>query len=275
MNGRVIGALLLAAPTFAGHCLGESPAPSTETDTTPFGYEAVELERSVGPCEGDSSPCGSVRLRSLRVLAAATKEAQERISRTIEQLILQPFISNALPPTSPESLAEQFLAQYQAAREAFPDAASTVSWVLNRQLATIYQSSRMLSLRLDEYQHAGEAHPTSRSRLLTLELATGQQIALEALVSAEFSAALNQVAEQEFRRVRQIPSGSTLSEAGFTFPGDRFSVNDNFALTAEGMLFFFNPSEVAPYRMGPTEILVPRAALAAIGRADLPLYSED
>jgi hypothetical protein len=44
---------------------------------------------------------------------------------------------------------------------------------------------------------------------------------------------------------------------GYTFPEDRFALNDNYGFSREGISFFFNSYEIAPYVMGPTEVLIP------------------
>ncbi len=41
-------------------------------------------------------------------------------------------------------------------------------------------------------------------------------------------------------------------------------MNDNFAVIAEGVLFYFNPYETASYAAGPTELLVPFSALKSL-----------
>lgn len=43
-------------------------------------------------------------------------------------------------------------------------------------------------------------------------------------------------------------------------------MNDNFALTKEGIKFIFNPYEIAPYAMGQQEFTIPYSALQAIAK---------
>jgi hypothetical protein len=41
-------------------------------------------------------------------------------------------------------------------------------------------------------------------------------------------------------------------------------LNDNFAVAKRGIIFYFNSYEIAPYAMGPTELLIPYAKLSGI-----------
>ncbi|NJK82479.1 MAG: DUF3298 domain-containing protein [Saprospiraceae bacterium] len=43
-------------------------------------------------------------------------------------------------------------------------------------------------------------------------------------------------------------------------------MNDNFALTSEGVAFMFNPYEIAPYAMGQQQFTIPYTALQAIAK---------
>jgi hypothetical protein len=42
------------------------------------------------------------------------------------------------------------------------------------------------------------------------------------------------------------------------------------AVLAEGLLLYYNLYEIAPYMMGPTEIVIPRRELAPIAQPDGP-----
>jgi hypothetical protein len=48
----------------------------------------------------------------------------------------------------------------------------------------------------------------------------------------------------------------TLKDAGFTFENDAFVLPDDFALRDDGLAFYYNPYDVAPYSMGATEIVL-------------------
>ncbi len=56
--------------------------------------------------------------------------------------------------------------------------------------------------------------------------------------------------------MRAVAEGAALKDSGFTFENDLFTLPENFALRDEGLAFYYNPYDVAPYAMGPTEIVL-------------------
>jgi hypothetical protein len=49
------------------------------------------------------------------------------------------------------------------------------------------------------------------------------------------------------------------------------TINDNFYISEKGIGFFYNEYDIAPYVMGPTEVLVPYEAIKPYIRPDGPL----
>ncbi|MBO6760471.1 MAG: DUF3298 domain-containing protein [Roseivirga sp.] len=53
---------------------------------------------------------------------------------------------------------------------------------------------------------------------------------------------------------KEIPPTESLEERGYWFENDRFELTENFAIINKSLIFYFNPYEIAPYAMGPTEL---------------------
>ena len=71
--------------------------------------------------------------------------------------------------------------------------------------------------------------------------------------------------------MRRLPAGAELGAAGFWFEGGRFKLNENFAVTPTGLLFFFNDYEIAPHSFGATSISLPWSQVMPLIRTDGPL----
>ena len=54
------------------------------------------------------------------------------------------------------------------------------------------------------------------------------------------------------------------AEAGFTFPNGAFTLPRQWGATENGLIFYFNSYEIAPYSEGPTEFALPWSALREI-----------
>ena len=65
------------------------------------------------------------------------------------------------------------------------------------------------------------------------------------------------IGEQIFRQVKEIPDTASLNENYFEFADDTFQLNKNYGFRKEGIVFYYNNYEIAPYAAGPSEVLIP------------------
>jgi hypothetical protein len=152
-------------------------------------------------------------------------------------------------------------AAIQKLMQAFPHAATISEWFIDNRLKVIYHDPKVLSLEMAELAYTGGAHPNSVNQYASFDLTDGQQLTLTELLVPGYEPSLSAVAEQRFRELRQIPPGESLTAAGYWFENEVFALNDNFAVTDEGLLFYFNPYEVTAYALGPTELVISREDL--------------
>nr|MCU0409966.1 RsiV family protein [Bacteroidales bacterium] len=82
---------------------------------------------------------------------------------------------------------------------------------------------------------------------------------------------LNNTAEKIFRAEKQLSPDANLESEGFWFEGNKFYLNKNFGIKNDGLVFYFNSYEIAPYAMGPTEIKIPYATIKKLVLNDGPL----
>ena len=74
---------------------------------------------------------------------------------------------------------------------------------------------------------------------------------------------LRELAEVHFREARELGVDESLSDAGF-FWGESFALPENYALTEEGLYFYYNPYEIAAYVVGPTSFTISREQMAGL-----------
>ena len=68
---------------------------------------------------------------------------------------------------------------------------------------------------------------------------------------------LESIAEKIFRQDARLSASESLSASSYSFPGDRFKLNENFGVGETELVFLFNTYEIGPGAMGPTEIKIP------------------
>ena len=68
---------------------------------------------------------------------------------------------------------------------------------------------------------------------------------------------LTQIGDKIFRQAKQLSDTASLIDNYFEFPEDKFELNKNYGFKKEGIVFYYNNYEIAPYAAGPTEVLIP------------------
>jgi len=251
LTGSVLLCSLLACTP------GEEP---DRDDAPAVTWEMKVVEKTAGECEA----AGEGACARFRVEYPQLSAGPAGVVATLNDAIRQMMLAPALAEEGAEDLdqtAESFLAKWREAHDAFPHAATISEWFIDNRLQVIYQDPQVLSLEMAELAYTGGAHPNSVNQYASFGLTGGKRLALSDLLVPHYAARLNAVAEPRFRELRQIPPDESLTAAGYWFDDDSFAVNDNFAVTDEGLLFYFNPYEVTAYAMGPTELVISREDL--------------
>ncbi|HSE83277.1 MAG TPA: lysozyme inhibitor LprI family protein [Thermodesulfobacteriota bacterium] len=217
-------------------------------------YEIKKFEQSHGDCDNSDKNCVSLVIQYPEITESPSKTSKDSVNDFVLKFVLRPIFEGKNPESFQE-LKNQLVETYKSVqKEIKPDYA--FGWSVERDVEVIYNTPKVLSLSLSEYSFTGGAHPNSFINYASFNMATGEEIKLSDILINGYEADLNRVAEQEFREVREMKPDESLEDAGFWFENNKFSLNDNFAVTEEGLIFYFNSYEVAPYVMGPTEIVL-------------------
>lgn len=116
---------------------------------------------------------------------------------------------------------------------------------------SIYQSPNLISMAYSWYIYEGGAHGNYGKVCYNYEKATGKKITYKDLVKDE--AKLLSVAQKAFKQQNGIADDEDITDM-FHFEDNKFVLNDNFCFTKNGISFFYNPYEIAPYAAGLIEL---------------------
>jgi len=157
---------------------------------------------------------------------------------------------------SPKENIEQAMQEYakrnQDFLKEFPDSAGGDQYECQIEVTTHGQLGSIVSLEQWSYLYEGGAHGNSSSDFLNFDLKTGQSLELNQLI-ADWDAFLA-IAENAFREQRKLSAdGSLNEEGGFWFDEDRFRLPNSAGISVEGMLFIYNPYDIASYADGSIE----------------------
>lgn len=216
-------------------------------------YQLESIEDKKGPClDGNSGEkCFSINIQYPIIKSGASQVAIDSINRQIEQDILKfAFISE--PKDDFELLIQEMTLEYETILKENPD--YNAGWLLEISSDIIYQDSLYISTASTIFSFTGGAHPNSYQVYRSYDLQTGKAITLDDFLVAGFEEQLNQLAEIEFRMDKQIAPNQALNDEGYFFEDGKFKLNGNFAILGQTLLFYYNPYEIGPYSIGPTEL---------------------
>lgn len=240
---------LIAILLIAKSCSPSTPKESSTKEVTPthLSYDIDTLKKSTS-----DSTDKHLKMRIAHVTLADQGPIAKRINRAIEQMAYNQLFGDTL--SSDGAFIAQLTEEYNSYSTDIPEGQE---WEITQESSIVKNSDNFFTVLLTMYQFLGGAHGINSSLYLTFSTQTGQLLTLRELVKIEHVVELAQLAEKLFREQYEIAPDSSLQSAGFWFDNDRFSLAQTVGLTDEGLVFYYNSYEIAPYSLGPTKLVIP------------------
>ncbi|MBD3167402.1 DUF3298 domain-containing protein [bacterium] len=159
-----------------------------------------------------------------------------------------------------EEFTRAFVAAYEQFRESYPE--SSIGYSFQFEGAVKYNSERYATLLTIYSAYTGGAHPYGERKMASFDLATGKQLDLEDIVHAPEK--LPALGEKFFRRAHGYSHDTDWAETPYFYETGGFVLSEKFGLTEEGLVFWYDPYEIAPYSEGPSRFAIPWDALQRI-----------
>lgn len=229
-------------------------------------FETRSAEQTLNGCVAGAPECTYVRFDHPNVVdpPEALRDGAQAVTEAVQGFLSQPFTPDEAPET-PRAIFDRFISAAEASED--PHA-----WFLERKAFVLRSTPRIVSLGMAERSYMGGAHPLETYHFESFDITNGKKLSLSDVVPATKQEELRLLAERAFREVRGLEPEADLTGAGFEFEEDRFTLTDNFAIEDEGLSFYYNPSDIAPYSEGPTEIRLTYDELEGLLT---PLVAED
>jgi hypothetical protein len=243
------------------------PANSHKNDKLWFGTNSIQ--KQVGQCDETSLACARVDI-NYPVAKGKNDAALQAINDSILRALVQYLAYEAPRSKISEKylhlMADSFLLEWETMHQEEPEMTASAGWEVTINGAAEMNTPKVASVSLSAYTYAGGAHPNSSVAILNFDVETGQILHWADLLSD--STAFFQLAEHHFKKARQLPLNSNLNKEGFFWDGG-FQLPQNFEVQAEGIYFWYNPYEVAPYAQGPTDFLISYQEIGKLIRSEL------
>lgn len=232
-------------------------------------YTVKTLERhdpACRPSRSDRFSCPHILFEYPVIHRAPTPAAAAALNRAVRDYLLTSY-GEPRKYHSPEEAMEAFMQEYEDYFKTLTGAPNAF-W-LEKTVAILYQSPAIVSIKFDTSAYTGGAHPNYAATFTSFNATTGGGVTLDEVLVAGYRPRLTRIAENEFRARHDIKPGMTLRDAGYVFfKNDTFALNDNFWFGPDGVTFFYNNYEIAPYAMGPTDVLLTYPAIRELIRPD-------
>ena len=176
---------------------------------------------------------------------------------------------------NPDSAARAFLDAFERETAHLPDEVG-IDWFDAHSIRVIHDTDHLISLAHNRSWHTGGAHPNSTRALASFDLESGDELTLDTILRDGVETRLASLQTRALRRAHELPADADLADAGFITDDDgHVPLSRNFAVVADGWLFHWDPYEIAPYAMGPTEITLGWREIANLVRRGSPAAPPD
>ena len=114
----------------------------------------------------------------------------------------------------------------------------------------------ILTYRIDYNEYTGGAHGIYMSTFLNLDLRTLAPIRLDDLFVNDYKEQLTDLLWNQLMADNKVATRQELEDMGYVTTGD-LTPTENFYLSKDGITFYYNVYDIAPYVMGPVKITLP------------------
>ncbi|WP_321335094.1 DUF3298 domain-containing protein [uncultured Bacteroides sp.] len=136
-----------------------------------------------------------------------------------------------------------------------------------------FYKGNLLIYRVNYNEYTGGAHGMYTTTFLNINLATLRPIHLDDIFTGDYSELLTDLLWNQLMADNKVTTRKELEDLAYGSTGDLVPT-DNFYLTKEGIVFYFNVYEFTPYVMGPVQIKLPYEIMQHIMVNDNSIINE-
>ncbi len=270
MNKKLTGLVLTVFVGFILISCGTNKSDNENTaQNTSLKVEIIKVDKKSEGCEEkDLKDCAELKIEYPLLSGNKNSEAIDAINDNIKLQLLQPILDEG-EYDSLDTLIDAFFNEFNSVVK--ETARPVQGWQIERIMKVKNQSDKILAIEYSDYSYLGGAHPNRFVTYSNYNLENGELVSIDDCFTNGYEENLNSIAEKIFRKQKQLKPDEDLNSAGYWFDEDKLELNDNFAILNDGLLFYFNAYDIAPYAMGPTEMVIPYSEVKQLILSDGPL----
>ena len=176
--------------------------------------------------------------------------ANKEIDNALQEAIFIDRENNA------DEAALSFLNGYNEFVEESSTIAIHSAWYKKAQSQIILNTPLFLTLQTSIQEYTGGAHGNHVTIFTVFDTDRLKKLKLEEIIATGKLNELTKKAETKFRKQESLSDTSSLTK-DFFFEDGIFALNDNFGLTKDRLIIYYNEYEIKPYSEGVTVIELP------------------
>lgn len=217
-------------------------------------HEITSVERLVDTRE---NPKAEIRMMLLFPDTLSGSLYSDTARKIIATHFWKKYNDNLMPDAILKQIVDEYFKQYtDGNREIYDeDIGNSFNWLKEKEVNIVFNHDSLLSLRYIDYAYTGGAHGLAIQKLHSLDAGQCKLIKLHQVIDSSDYDTLSVLLEDELRSNFSIDSAESLVNFGFFM--DTLIIPRNFLATSQGLLFLYNPYEIAPYAFGSIELFIP------------------
>ena len=188
------------------------------------------------------------------VFSGGDSMSTRALNRSVEGYVLSAVGGNAgIPFTQAlDSAGQQFIQMYLDDIKDIPDMPGGYTTEITYKVPLL--NSKVVTMEIDGYSFTGGAHPNPFALLLSYDLTKGAKpLAITDVISD--TNAVRPALEKAYKISKGLKETDPLSD--LVYPEiKQMNMPANIGVAAEGIRFFYNAYEIAPYVVGPGDVLL-------------------
>lgn len=241
-----------------------------QTDENHVEFQNVDVDKTVTLSNDKNSPVCSVHL-SMAYATEANGHKAEVINGHINTILL-----GQQPDGSVENAASLFADEYikryksnllplynQDRADSTKRAWYEYHYIITTSTQTGSKNTIVYLATIDYYE--GGAHSTNQLIPINFEAKTGQRLRLDDIFVDGYEPELTNILLQALKEKTGMKTMAQLQDIGYLKSMSMYPT-ENFILGDETITFVYNPSEIASYDIGATELIIPYSSLVKIIR---------
>ncbi len=233
-------------------------------------FIVYHLEESAPLLDAKDAPTATLQLS----LLLPVEFENPAVSDSIHESILQNFFGKDIDRDTPlemlNSEMNKYFHNYKKSNRDLYDGGASFSWEKIKSMNVHYNKNYILSLENFDYGYTGGAHGMPISKLTVFDLTTGLMITLDDIFRPEYENDLRDILNAALRKKYELGPNASLKDAGFFYHDA--DPSRNFYLNKDGLEFYYNRYEIAPFAMGSINVFIPFEKLRRIMIKSSPVY---